>query len=128
MMSLDCINDAAIAYHVPTRLIIAVLETEHGKLGTVTKNKNGTYDIGLMAINSSWLPALEKHGITQQDIQFDACVNIKVGTFILSKKIAGRSDLAIGIGDYNSHNRQLNTIYYQKVAVNLTKINLLLNL
>jgi hypothetical protein len=127
IMNLDCINDAAITYHIPAILIIAVLKTENGKIGVVTKNKNGTYDIGPMAINSSWLSELKKYGITQQDIQYDMCINIKMGAFILSKKIANRSDLAIGIGDYHSHSMTLNTIYYQKIKSNLSQINLLLS-
>ena len=78
MLNLSCINDAAVSYHVPARLILAVLEAEHSKTGAVIKNKNGTYDIGLMGINSSWLPELKKHGVTQKDIQFDAfqCVSV----------------------------------------------------
>lgn len=127
MMNLDCINDAAISYHLPAILIIAVLKTENGKIGAVTQNKNKTYDIGPMAINSSWLPELKKYGVTQQDIQYDMCVNIKMGAFILSKKIANRTDLAIGIGDYHSHSVTLNTVYYQKVKLNLSQITLLLN-
>lgn len=124
---LHCINEAAIAYHLPAKLIIAVLETERGKLGGITINKNGTFDIGPMAINSLWLPELKKFGITQQDIQFDACSNLKVGVWILSKKIARRNNLSVGVGDYHSHSAELNRIYYDKVKINLTKISLILN-
>jgi hypothetical protein len=127
MMNLDCINEAAISYHIPAILIIAVLKTENGKIGTITPNKNKTYDIGPMAINSAWLSELKKYGITQQDIQYDMCVNIKMGALILSKKIVKRGDLSTGIGDYHSHNVILNTIYYQKVLINVSQITQLIN-
>lgn len=124
---LHCVNEAAIRYHVPAKLIIAVLETEQGKIGGITINKNGTYDIGPMAINSLWLPELKKHGITEHDIQFDPCMNLKVGVWILSKKIANQNNVSVGIGNYNSHNIQLNAIYYNKVKVNFFKVTNFLN-
>jgi hypothetical protein len=67
---MHCINEAAIEYHVPAKLIISLLNVERGKNGKVEKNKNGTYDIGPMQINSSWLPDLEKHGIKSRRVDF----------------------------------------------------------
>lgn len=122
---LQCINEAAIEFHVPAKLIISVLEIEQGKIGKISKNSNGTYDIGPLQINSIWLPTLKNYGISQEDIQFDACTNIKVGAWILSKAIANQNDLLKGIGDYHSHTYQFNKNYYNTVRVNFTKINLL---
>ena len=124
---IHCINEAAIEYHVPARLIISVLQTERGKSGQIVKNRNGTYDIGLMQINSIWLPTLMKYGISQQDIQYKACVNVKVGAWILSKKIASGDNLLIGIGDYNSHTERFNKSYYHKVRIAFIKLNLMLD-
>jgi len=119
---LSCVNSAAIQSHIPAKLIIAVLQTERGKTGKVTYNKNGTYDIGAMAINSTWLPELKKHGVIEKDIQFDACANVFAGSWILSKKIAAENQLATGIGDYHSHTTLLNKNYYQKITVFLNAI------
>lgn len=124
---LHCINQAAIIYHVPAKLIISVLQVERGQSGKIIKNKNGTYDIGPMAINSLWLPELKKHRISEQVIQFDACKNVFVGAWILSNKIARSSSLLTGIGNYNSHNYLLNKIYYDKVIVSFSEINILTN-
>src|SRR5436190_3515337 len=90
---LHCINEAAIEYHIPAKLIISILNIERGKVGMICKNQNGTYDIGPSQINSSWLPELAKYSIKQSDIQYDACLNIKVGAWILSKKISNRNNL-----------------------------------
>jgi len=124
---LQCVNDAAIRFNIPAKLIISVLATERGKLGKVVVNRNGTYDIGPAQINSSWLPELKKYNITQADIQYNACININVGAWILSKKIAKRNSLLEGVGDYNSHTYRFNKNYAEKIRVNFTKISVLLS-
>lgn len=45
---IECINQAATAYHVPATMIIAILKTEGGKNGEAGKNKDGSYDYGSM--------------------------------------------------------------------------------
>ncbi len=42
---LHCIQEAAIQYNVPAKLIITVLNIERGKTGMLVKNKNNTYDM-----------------------------------------------------------------------------------
>ncbi|MEO8402737.1 MAG: lytic transglycosylase domain-containing protein [Gammaproteobacteria bacterium] len=123
---LHCINDAALTFHVPAKLILSILATERGKIGQLVKNKNGTYDIGPMQINSSSLAELSKYHIQQSDIQFDFCTNVKVGAWMLAKKIAHRNNLLEGIGDYNSHTPQFNRNYYTQVRIHFTQINSLL--
>lgn len=113
-----CINHAAVTYHIPATAIIAVLKTEGGKIGMASKNKNGTFDYGPMQINSTWLPKLQRMGYSQQQIQNDACTNIKIGTWILAQKIAAGKDWWHGIGGYNSYTPQFNQIYSRKVQRN----------
>ena len=100
---------------------------ERGKTGKISKNKNGTYDIGPMQINSTWLPLLTERGISPADIQNNPCMNVKVGAWILSKKIANRNNLPVGIGDYNSATKKFNQNYYQKVRINHAKLDLVLS-
>ncbi len=126
-VSLTCVNDSAIFYHVPAKLIISVLQVEQGRIGKIIKNSNGTYDIGPMGVNSLWLPELKKRGISEQAIQSDPCQNVRVGTWILSKKLAARENLAQGIGDYNSRHAPFNQRYYERIRINYTKVTLLLN-
>jgi len=124
---LHCINEAAIEYHIPAKLLIAIVQVEHGKTAQIVKNKNGSYDLGPAQINSSWLPTLKAHGITQRDVQFDPCINIKVSAWIAAKAIASENNLAAGIGNYHSHTRLYNRSYAQKIRVHLTKIQVLLD-
>jgi soluble lytic murein transglycosylase-like protein len=124
---LHCINVAAIESNIPAKLIIAILHTERGKNGEIQKNKNGTYDIGPMQINSSWLPELKKYGITRDNLQFNPCVNVKVGAWIAAKFIAHENDLLTGVGDYNSHTKKFNQSYYQHVRIHFTQLIFITN-
>lgn len=124
---LHCINEAAIEYNIPAKLLITLLQVERGKRGQLIRNKNGSYDIGPAQINSSWLPELKAHGITQAQVQFDPCINIKVGAWIAAKAIASEKDLLAGIGDYHSHTKLYNQSYSQKIRIHFTKLHVLLN-
>lgn len=111
---LDCINQAALHYHVPATMIIAVMQIENGRNGDAIKNKNGSYDLGVMQINTTWLASLKKYGITRTALQNDACLNVDVGTWILAHSIA-KSDGWQGVGNYHSATPKFNRIYSQKV-------------
>ncbi|HEX4044123.1 MAG TPA: lytic transglycosylase domain-containing protein, partial [Gammaproteobacteria bacterium] len=75
---LDCINQAAITYHVPATIILSVMKKEGGKNGDANHNKNGTVDYGVMQINSIWLPKISAYGYTKDDLQYNACKNVAV--------------------------------------------------
>lgn len=124
---LHCINEAAREYHIPARLLIAILQVEGGKAGQLVKNKSGSYDLGPAQINSAWLPALKAHGITAAQVQFDPCINIKVGAWIAAKAIASENNLLTGIGNYHSHTQLYNQSYAQKIRVYFTKLHLVLD-
>lgn len=112
---IECINKAAVAYYVPATMIISVLRTENGRVGMAKRNKDGTYDYGPMQINSRWLSKVAPYGYTKVDIQYNPCVNVAVGAWILSQSIASGQNLWSGVGDYHSHTPGLNEPYQQKV-------------
>lgn len=119
---LRCINEAAYEYRVPAKLIISVLNIEQGKVGLARPNKNGTYDLGPMQVNTSWWPKLYRYGITPQQVRYNACTNVKVGAWILAKAIGNSHNLFSGIGNYHSHNPAYNQHYVQQVRMNYTKL------
>jgi hypothetical protein len=112
---IECINQAAIAYHVPAALIISVLGVEGGAVGMAKPNTNGTYDYGPMQINTIWLNKIRPYGYTQQQVQYDPCVNVTVGTWILGVNIATSPDFWRGVGGYHSYTVPLNRAYQDKV-------------
>ena len=83
----SCIEEASRLYGINPIIVYAIIKTESGfNPKAINKNKNGSYDLGLMQINSSWLPTLSKYGYSTNHL-FDPCINIKVGTWILANCI-----------------------------------------
>lgn len=96
-----CWEAASDSYGIPVNVLKAVAKTESGfNANAVNRNKDGTYDIGFMQINSSWLPKLEKYGITEESLK-DACTNVKVGAWILSNNAKKLGWNWNAIGAYN---------------------------
>jgi soluble lytic murein transglycosylase-like protein len=112
----DCIDDAAAWRHISPKLVRAIAQQESGmRTGAIDVNANGTEDIGLMQINSSWLPSLARFGIRREQL-FDGCVNAYVGTWILASNFRhfGQTWKAVGAYNASSNARQLlyaNSIY-----------------
>ena len=113
---ISCINQAAIQYDIPASLIISVLRTENGNVGSASPNKNETYDYGEMQINTVWLKTLTKYGYSIHDLQYNPCLNVYVGTWILAQSLANGKTLWRGIGDYHSHSFSQNLYYRNKVG------------
>ena len=126
---IECINNAAITYHVPATVIIAVLQVEGGKVGMARQNPNHTIDYGPMQVNSLWLNSLQRYGITRQQLQYNPCVNVAVGTWILSRKIANspHSNLWHGIADYHSSDPKENRRYRHAVSEAYVRLTHYLN-
>lgn len=111
----DCIDDAAKFHQVDARLVRAIAHVESRmRADAVGANTDGSTDIGLMQINSSWLPSLARYGITQAHL-FDACVNAYVGSWILSRNIQQLGLTWDAVGAYNARSPAKRLIYAQKV-------------
>lgn len=119
---LDCINEAAVAFHVPAVVILSIMAVEGGKNGMITKNKNGSEDLGVMQINSSWLKSLKPYHISKEDLQNNPCQNVRVGTWILAHHMADKSGWQ-GIADYHSKTKKYNLAYQQKLQTHFYRIN-----
>ena len=100
----DCFAEASERYGVSVPLLKAVAEVESGfRPEAVNRaNGNGTYDVGVMQINSSWFPTLEaEYGITEDDLM-DACTNIQVGAWVLANNFVTFGWSWEAIGAYNA--------------------------
>jgi soluble lytic murein transglycosylase-like protein len=112
----DCLDDAARFHRVNVVLVRAIAQQESGmRANAINTNKDGSEDIGLMQVNSSWLPKLRRYGITRESL-FNGCVNAYVGTWILASNIKQFGPTWKAVGAYNavSANKQLvyaNNIY-----------------
>jgi soluble lytic murein transglycosylase-like protein len=107
----DCLDDAAAYRHLDVRLVRAIAQHESGmRANAIHRNSNGTDDIGLMQINSSWLPKLAKYGISREHL-FNACVNAYVGTWILASNCRQFGATWKAVGAYNALSPQKQLIY-----------------
>jgi soluble lytic murein transglycosylase-like protein len=95
-----CFQEAGVEYSINPLILKAIAKVESNfNPRAVNWNKNGTYDFGVMQINSSWYYTLGKDWWMTLG---DPCSNIKGGAKILSgcMKKYGYSWEAIGC--YNS--------------------------
>ncbi|WP_175772979.1 lytic transglycosylase domain-containing protein [Paraburkholderia phenazinium] len=107
----DCLDDAAAYRHINAQLVRAIAQQESSlHADTVTVNSNGTEDIGLMQVNSSWLPTLARYGIRREHL-FNACVNAYVGTWILASNIQRFGPTWKAVGAYNAVSSAKQLVY-----------------
>lgn len=106
-------------YNVPKELLIAIAQTESGFDPWATnKNTNGTFDIGLMQINTVHLPKLRSIGLKAQDL-YRPDVNIAFSAYILSTCFDKHGFNYRGLNCYNG--RIANNPYFIKVLKNLIR-------
>lgn len=115
-----CFSAAAARYGVSEKLLrtIQVTENRPGRADAVSPpNADGSKDIGLMQINSSWLPKLAKFGIGEEELK-DGCISVNVGAWILASNIARYGQTWKAVGAYNSPFEHSQRIYIKKVMKN----------
>jgi soluble lytic murein transglycosylase-like protein len=100
-----CWDEAAKIYGVDPWLLYGIAKVESSldphALNLSHLQRTGSYDIGLMQINSRNLPSLAVAGIAPEHL-WDACTSIHVGARILREKIDRHGDNWEAVGAYNA--------------------------
>jgi len=108
--------------HLPPRVLPSIQAVEGGGVGTVHRNADGSEDLGVMQINTRWLPALSVYfGLPQNAVRANLihapCINIAAAGAVLRHYLdEARGDLMLAIGYYHSHTMPLNLDYRARVV------------
>ena len=95
-----CFDEAGVKYGINPIILRAIAKVESNfNPRAINRNRNGTYDFGVMQINSSWANNL---GMEQWMTLGDPCSNIKTGAKILGACMKKYGYSWEAIGCYNS--------------------------
>jgi hypothetical protein len=114
---LKCMLVVAATAGLPPRVLPVIQTIEGGTAGMVRPDTNGTEDLGVMQVNTIWIPTLAARAgysetQTRQHLINDPCFNIAAAALILRGYLAEtHGALLPAIGDYHSHAPALNTAY-----------------
>ncbi|MCA8275644.1 lytic transglycosylase domain-containing protein [Burkholderia sp. AU30280] len=99
----DCFTQAGERHGIDPLLLVAIAKVESSlNPDAINYNRNGTYDIGLMQINSSHLPRLIKTGVTRKRLIDEPCTSIDTGASILAGFIERHGYTWNAVGAYNA--------------------------
>lgn len=110
-----CIDKAATAFGIDSLPLEILRDVEGGRPGLSSPNSNGTRDLGVMQINTTWLPQLATMGITEADVRDDACINVYVATYILVQEWKRAGDVALAMARYHSPTPQYQARYLGRI-------------
>lgn len=107
-----CFEEAGNYYGISPQLLWSIAKTESNfNPNAINRNTNGSYDYGIMQINSIWS---KKLGKTWSELS-DPCTNVKVGAWILAQCIQDYGNTWRAVGCYNSRTPSKGDKYAAKV-------------
>ncbi|HGJ5880912.1 MAG TPA: lytic transglycosylase domain-containing protein [Arsenophonus nasoniae] len=118
----DCFDKAGSYYQIDPNYLRAIAWQESNfNPKAKNKNKDGSFDLGVMQINSKTFNAIKKEypTLSENDLINHPCLNIHIGAMILSRNFAtyGKNWLAVGMynaGMKNTHTSIKNRYHYAK--------------
>jgi hypothetical protein len=114
---LACMATVAAFNH----LLPSIQAVEGGSIGSIHRNLDGSDDLGVMQVNTRWLPSLARYtGLREEVVRFhlidSPCFSIPAGGAILRVYLdETHGDLMRAIGDYHFHTPMLNQAYQVQV-------------
>jgi len=111
-----CYEEAGARYGISPQILHAISKGESSfNPVAINNNTNGSYDYGLMQINSSWESTLRKLGIPWETLA-DPCTNVMVGAWVLSQCVRDYGYTWPAVGCYNSRTPSKRDQYSAKIA------------
>ncbi len=97
--SADCFEEQAGIHGFPADLLRAIALAESSGNPKAVGNNGSSQDLGLMQINSSWLPKLK---LTKKQLLENACLNIETAARILKDNFDRFDNPWEAVGAYNA--------------------------
>ena len=118
---LACMLAVSQFYHLPPRVLPSIQVVEAGQPGTISRNWNGTGDLGVMQVNTRWVPRIARwwdmkpSTVAERLIQ-EPCFNVVVAGAIMRIYLdEANGDVERAVGYYHSHTPELASWYQLRV-------------
>jgi len=119
MASAFCFEKAGIEYGISPLLLRSIAQHESGmNPAAVCRNANGTYDFGLMQINSRWAKVLGAEHWTRLG---DPCINVRTGAWVLARCMRRHGYTWKAVGCYHSNTPGRRERYASRIAALMAK-------
>lgn len=100
--AMRCIQPAAAYHSVNAQVLYSILRIEsRGRPDTVTKNSDGSVDVGLGGTNSVHFPELAKHGVAPAAL-LDSCISTYTTAWLLAKAVRRYGETWRGVASFHS--------------------------
>ena len=108
-----CYEEAGNTYGINPSLIESIAEIESSSNPqAINRNQDGSIDMGLMQVNSSWITTL---GLDSGRLLSDPCYNVRAGARILKYCIVKHGYTWEAVGCYNAASKHKRVGYSWKV-------------
>ena len=116
----QCLLPAAQRHGVNPHILRAILQVESGmRPDVVSRNRNGSIDVGMAQINSIHFRELAQWGITPERL-LDPCVATHVAAWHLKRVMLHHGNTWFGVAAYHSatpvHNRRYQALLRQELV------------
>jgi len=126
----QCVEEVIQESGIHPDVLFAIMMVEGGKVGEDArrKNSNGTYDIGLMQINSIHLPELAKLGISETALRNSGCISLKVAAWHIlyvtknASYTADPDEYLRGLSAYHTFSDEFNAAYAERLKAAFARI------
>jgi hypothetical protein len=108
----SCALGAALAYDVPANILLAVAEKEAGKPGQWVRNSNGSFDVGALQFNTTYLRDLTRYGISAADVAAPGCFSFLLAAWRIRGHLhKDTGDVWTRAANYHSRTPRYNAVY-----------------
>lgn len=117
-----CSITSAQQFGVPPSVMLAVAQIEGGRPGLAVRNKNGSYDLGAMQLNTTWLAGLRRYGVDPRWALASGCYPYQLAAWrIRGHLVADAGDYWTRVANYHSRTPVYNRTYRAQLIVSATR-------